>query len=124
MSKIKSSSTHQENKQLLEAECPEIYAANQISGQWTVAICCCLAVGTRRFGELKKELPAITERILALELKKLEQRQLIMRKVYAAVPVCVEYELTEIGRELVPIMEQLEQWGKRHKAWVSQDKTS
>lgn len=123
MSKIKSSSTHQENKQLLEAECPEIYASNQISGQWTVAICCCLAIGTRRFGELKKELPTITERILTLELKKLEQRQLIVRTVYAEVPVRVEYELTEIGRELVPIMEQLQHWGIRHKAWVSREQT-
>lgn len=115
MSKIKLSSTHQENKQLLEAECPEIYAANQISGQWTLAVCCYLADGKLRFGELKKLMPTISERILTLELKKMEERKLIVRTVYAEVPVRVEYELTESGLELVPIIRQLEAWGIRHR---------
>jgi DNA-binding HxlR family transcriptional regulator len=115
MSKIKATSTHQENKQLLEAECPEIYAVNQISGQWTVAICGYLSEGKLRFGELKKRMPPITERMLALELKRMEERKLIVRRVYPEVPVRVEYELTESGQELVPIIKQLEQWGRRHK---------
>lgn len=117
MSKIKPSSTHQENKQLLEAECPEVYAANQISGQWTLAICCYLADGKLRFGELKKLMPTISERILTLELKKMEERKLIARTAYAEVPVRVEYELTESGKELVPIIRQLEEWGRRHKTF-------
>lgn len=116
MSKIKPSSTHQENKQLLEAACPEIYAANQVSGQWTVAICCYLVNGKLRFGELKKLVPTITERILTLELRKMEERKLLVRTVYPEVPARVEYELTQSGLELLPVIRQLEQWGIRHKA--------
>ena len=60
MSKIKPTSTHDENKRKLEAECPEIYAANLISGQWTVAICCYLAAGKLRYADLKKRMPSIS----------------------------------------------------------------
>ena len=118
MSKIKLSSTHQENKQQLEAECPEIYASNQISGQWTVAICGYLEGGKLRFGELKKMMPNISERMLSLELKKMEERKLVIRTVYPEVPVRVEYELTPIGLELLPVIKQLELWGRKHKAYV------
>ncbi|MBW8682868.1 winged helix-turn-helix transcriptional regulator [Chitinophaga rhizophila] len=121
MSRIKRSSTHQENKQLLEAECPEIYAANQISGQWTIGICSWLGNGRLRFSELKKVMPGITERILTLELKKLEQRGMIIRHVFPDVPVRVEYELTPIGLELIPILKQLEEWGRKHKAAQSSE---
>lgn len=114
MTKIKPTSTHHENKRLLEAECFEIYAANQISGQWTLAICSWLALGKMRFSELKKEM-TVSDRMLTLELKKLEERGLISRTVYPEIPVRVEYELTPIGQELVPIIKELEKWGKRHK---------
>jgi DNA-binding HxlR family transcriptional regulator len=60
-------------------------------------------------------MPTISERILTLELKKMEERKLIIRTVYAEEPVRVEYELTESGRELVPIIRQLEEWGRRHR---------
>lgn len=116
MSKIKPTSTHDENKRMLEAECPEIYASNLINGQWTVAICCYLSDGKMRFAALKKKLPAITDRMLTLELRKMEEKGLISRTVFAEVPVRVEYELTPIGHELTPVIQQLEVWGKKHKA--------
>lgn len=119
MSKIKPTSTHDENKRKLEAECPEIYAANLISGQWTVAICCYLAGGKLRYADLKKRMPSITDRMLALELKKMEERGLVVRYVYAEVPARVEYELTPIGNELLPVIFQLRDWGERHKALFS-----
>ncbi|WP_343693372.1 helix-turn-helix domain-containing protein [Chitinophaga sp.] len=115
MTKIKPTSTHDENKRLLEAECLEIYAANQISGQWTLAICSFLATGKMRFGELKKNLQTITDRMLTLELKKIEEKGLITRNVYPEVPVRVEYELTALGMDLLPIIRELEKWGKKHK---------
>lgn len=115
MAKIKETSTHFENKKTLQEECLEVYAANIIGGQWTLAICCYLIGGRLRFGELKKCLPAITERMLTLQLRKLEQNKIVTRTVFAEVPPRVEYELTPIGYQLHAIIKELESWGKEHK---------
>lgn len=115
MSKIKQTSTNYENKQILSSECSEIYAVNLIGGQWTLAICCLLMDGKLRFGQLRKEIPNITERMLTLQLRKMEENQLVKRTVYAEVPLRVEYELTESAQQLGPILKLLEEWGKRHK---------
>lgn len=120
MSKIKETSVNYENKKMLSSECFEIYAANLISGQWTLAICCYLANGKLRFGELKKIIPGITERMLTLHLKKMEANRLVRRTVYAEVPPRVEYELTTSGHQLLPIIKQLEAWGKEHKRTMDQ----
>ncbi len=66
MTKTKETSVHFENKKKLEQECFEVYASNLIGGQWTLSICCYLITGKHRFGELKKCLPSITERMLTL----------------------------------------------------------
>jgi DNA-binding HxlR family transcriptional regulator len=68
-----------------------------------------------RFSELKKAVTGITERMLILQLKELEKEKLIKRRVYAEAPPRVEYELTEIAEELIPIWRQLESWGEKHK---------
>ena len=115
MTKIKETSTHFENKKILEQECLEVYASNIIGGQWTLSICCYLINGKLRFGELKKCLPSITERMLTLQLRKLEQNKVVTRTVYAEVPPRVEYELTTIGYDLKSIILELEKWGKKHK---------
>lgn len=115
MSKIKKTSTNYENRQILDSECDEVYAANLISGRWTVAICCYLAGGKLRFGELRKRMPNITERMLTLHLRQMEANCLLKRTVYAEVPPRVEYELTEIGQQLIPILDQLKLWGREHK---------
>lgn len=115
MGKIKETSTNFENKKRLADECAEVYAANIIGGQWALVICSWLTSGKMRFGELKKAIPNITERMLTIQLRKLEQDNILTRTVYAAVPPKVVYELTEIGYELEPIIRQLEKWGERHK---------
>lgn len=115
MSKIKETSTNFVNKIALADECPEVYAAHIISGQWALVICSCLMNGKLRFGELKRLLPNITERMLTLHLRKLEANKIVQRTVYAEVPPRVEYELTPIGYELKPIINQLEEWGENHK---------
>lgn len=115
MSKIKESSTNFANKQALMQECPEVYAANIIGGQWSLVICSWLLNGKLRFGELKKLLPTITERMLTLQLRKLEENKLVKRTVHAEVPPRVEYELTEIGYDLGPVIELLGKWGEKHK---------
>lgn len=123
MTRIKESSTQNENKNLLAAECMEVYAANIVGGQWTLAICCHLLNGKLRFGELRKRLPYITERMLALQLKKMEKNKLIQRTVFAEVPLRVEYELTESGKGLGPILKQLEKWGMAHMKMLNEVST-
>ncbi|ASE62268.1 helix-turn-helix transcriptional regulator [Chryseobacterium indologenes] len=112
---IKESSTNNENKKTLEYSCSEIYAVNLISGRWILSICYHLKQEKLRFFELKDKIPNISERMLTLQLKKMEQEKLIIKTIYPEVPVKVEYELTEIGKKLLPVLNQLEIWGKEHK---------
>lgn len=118
MTRIKENSVNFENKQNLAACCAVIYATELLSGQWVLAICCALETGKLRFGELKKSIPGITERMLTLQLRKMEANGLIKRTVYAEVPPRVEYEMTEITRELDPIINELQSWGERHRAMM------
>ena len=115
MSEIKQSSTNFSNKLALSDECSEAYASNMIGGQWTLVICSWLLSGKLRFSELKKKLPGITERMLSLQLRKLEEYKIISRTVYAEVPPRVEYELTQIGYALKSVIKELEAWGASHK---------
>ena len=98
MTKIKETSTNFANKKALADECPEIYASNIIGGQWALAICCYLINGKMRFGELRKKLQNITERMLTLQLRRLEEdilqqnvqltRRLHVTPTVAAVTTC------------------------------------
>ena len=119
MTRIKKTSTNYENKLQL-AECAEVYAAMMLGGRWTLVICCHLSAGKMRFGELRKKIPAITERMLTLQLRKMEQHKLVLRKVYAEVPPRVEYELSESGKKLIPILISLETWGRQHREFLDQ----
>ncbi|MDV7698043.1 helix-turn-helix transcriptional regulator [Chryseobacterium soli] len=122
MTKIKETSTNFANKKALADECPELYASHIIGGQWSLAICCYLINGKMRFGELRKKIPTITERMLTLQLRKLEDNKIVTRTVFAEVPPRVEYELTSIGYKLQPIIETLEKWGNEHKEMMDERK--
>lgn len=115
MTRVKKTSTHFENKTTLAAGCPEVHAAGIIGGQWTLAICCYLINGKLRYSELRKCLPHITERMLSLQLRKLEQQGIIGRTLFAEVPPRVEYELTPIGYQLGNVIKELGLWGKAHQ---------
>jgi DNA-binding HxlR family transcriptional regulator len=119
MTEIKQTSTNFSNKTALSDECPEAYASVIIGGQWTLVICSWLLSGKLRFGELKKKLPNITERMLTLQLRKLEENMIVKRTVYAEVPPRVEYELTQIGYALKSVIKELEEWGDQHKRLIS-----
>ncbi|MDX8572408.1 MULTISPECIES: winged helix-turn-helix transcriptional regulator [Elizabethkingia] len=122
MTKIKDTSTNFANKKALAEECQEVYAVNIIGGQWTLAICCYLINGKLRFSELKQCLPNITERMLALELKKLVEHKIIQKFVYAEVPARVEYEMTPIGYKLHNIIKELGTWGNEHQELTGSNK--
>ncbi|KIL42287.1 HxlR family transcriptional regulator [Gordoniibacillus kamchatkensis] len=70
--------------------------------------------GTKRFGELKSLLPNITQKMLTAQLRELEQQDIVRRVVYPEVPPRVEYSITEYGRSLEPILQQMHDWGAAH----------
>lgn len=93
--------------------CPIEKTLKQISGKWkSVIIYMLLKHQTCRFNELQKLIPDCSRRMLALQLKELEHDGLIVKKVYPVVPPKTEYSLTERGKNLKPVVEGLQQWGK------------
>ncbi len=85
---------------------------NYIGGKWKTVVLWYLKGGTLRFGELKKRIPDITEKMLSLQLKALEDDGLVSRKVYAEIPLRVEYAMTERGRSLIPVLDAIAKWGR------------
>lgn len=83
-----------------------------IGGKWKALILWHLSFKTLRFSQLQRRLPKITQKMLTQQLRELEGDGLIHRRVYAEVPPRVEYSLTELGGSVVPILEQMCQWGK------------
>ena len=90
-----------------------------IDGKWKGVILFHLQGGTQRFGELRKRMPGITQRMLTKQLRALEDDRLVIRKVYAEVPPRVEYTLSEIGESLRPVIETLRAWGESHREQLS-----
>jgi DNA-binding HxlR family transcriptional regulator len=87
-----------------------------IEGHWKLPILFWLLGGTRRFGELRRHLPAATQRMLTLHLRELERDGIIHREVYREVPPKVEYSLTELGRSLEPLLRFMSEWGHANRA--------
>ena len=83
-----------------------------IGGKWKVVVLWYLRNGKKRFSELKAQIPDITGKMLSLQLKALEEDGIVQRKVYPEVPPRVEYELTEEGERLKPVLEAIAQYGR------------
>lgn len=75
-----------------------------------------LMPGTKRFGELKKSVGNVSQKVLTAQLRTMEESGLVNRKVYAEVPPRVEYSLTELGKSLKPILDSMRAWGEAYKA--------
>ncbi|MBO6738563.1 MAG: helix-turn-helix transcriptional regulator [Phycisphaerales bacterium] len=86
-----------------------------IGGRWKPILVCHLLNGKKRYGELRRLTPNATERMITLQLKELEADGIISRHAYAEVPPRVEYELTEYGFTLEPILVQMQEWGREFK---------
>ncbi len=95
--------------------CPVTTAMDVIGGKWKVIILYHLRDNTLRFGELRRCIPKITQKMLTQQLRELEANYLVARKAYAEVPPRVEYTSTPIADELRPIMDMLCAWAERHK---------
>lgn len=91
--------------------CPVETTLMLISDRWKVLIIRDLLEGTKRFGELKKSIGNISQKVLTSNLRAMEDSGLLTRKVYAEVPPKVEYTLTETGYSLQPILEAMKEWG-------------
>ncbi|WP_442591933.1 winged helix-turn-helix transcriptional regulator [Pedobacter sp. AW31-3R] len=119
MGKIKFTSTNCVNIQKYIVPNDLTYAVSQIGGRWKLPIMNALVEGKLRFGELRDTVSGITERMLILQLKELEKEFLITRTVYNEAPPRVDYELTGIARDLIPIWKHLAEWGAKHKMFVT-----
>lgn len=105
----------QERMQELPA-CPVETTLTLISDKWKVLILRDLLQGTKRFGELKKSIGHVTQKVLTAQLREMEASGLLTRKVYAEVPPRVEYTLTELGYSLKPILDAMWTWGEAYKS--------
>jgi DNA-binding HxlR family transcriptional regulator len=85
---------------------------NFIGGKWKTVVLWYLRNKTLRFGELKKQIPDITEKMLSIQLKSLEEDGLIKREAFVEVPLRVEYSMTEFGKSLNPVLEAVAKWGR------------
>lgn len=90
-------------------------ALDILSGKWKLPIIIALSFGNRRFGELARQIPGITDKMLSKELRELEMNELVKRTVYDTVPVIVEYSMTPYGKTLEKLIEELQVWGMKHR---------
>ena len=92
--------------------CPVETTLTLIGDKWKVLILRDLLPGTKRFGELKKSVGNITQKVLTAQLRDMEESGLLTRTVYPEVPPRVEYTLTDLGRSLKPILDAMQDWGE------------
>jgi DNA-binding HxlR family transcriptional regulator len=102
----------------VEDTCPVCHTAEIVCGKWTLLLVKDLANGRSRFCELERSLSGISPRTLSLRLRALEEDGIIERHTYPEVPPRVEYSLTEKGRDLLPIIESMREYGRR---WVCEE---
>lgn len=96
--------------------CPVETTLMLIGDKWKVLILRDLLSGTKRFGELKKSIGSVSQKVLTAQLRAMEEDGLVNRRVYAEVPPRVEYSLTETGLSLKPIIDAMLAWGEAYKA--------
>ncbi|GAB6065567.1 helix-turn-helix domain-containing protein [Aquifex pyrophilus] len=97
-----------------EYHCPVEFFIDVLSGKWKLLIIRELMEGTKRFSELHKAIPGITQKMLTKQLRELERAGIIKRKVYPQVPPKVEYSLTDTGKELKRVFDAIQEWGVKY----------
>ncbi len=95
--------------------CPVETTLTLIGDKWKVLILRDLMPGTKRFGELKKSIGNVSQKVLTAQLRAMEENGLVHRQVYAEVPPRVEYSLTDLGRSLKPILDSMWAWGEGYQ---------
>lgn len=95
-----------------EYHCAVDVAMGFIGGKWKAVILWYLRDEPKRFGELNKLIPGITEKMLSMQLRQLEKDGIVERQVFAEVPPRVEYSLTDMGKNMIPMLEKIGEWGR------------
>ena len=93
-------------------------AMEAISGKWKLLIFISISKGNNRFRQIERSIPNISSKVLAKELKELEEHQLIKRTVYDASPALVEYTVTEYSKGLGTVLQALKDWGTKHRKQI------
>lgn len=96
--------------------CPVTATLSLIGGKWKPVILYYLASGTRRFGEIAARIPTISRKVLTEQLKELERDGFILRVQYKEIPPRVEYSVTDLGKSLTPIFDEMAAWAQAHAA--------
>jgi DNA-binding HxlR family transcriptional regulator len=110
MTAIKEKSTIQENKKIALQLCPVTYVMEKISGYWKPIIIYQLSTGSKRYSELRRAIPAVTEKVLIQHLKQLERDGLVIRESKPVVPPFVTYSCSESALRLVPMIHAMVEW--------------
>ena len=100
--------------------CPVETTLCLIGSKWDVLILRDLMTGTKRFGELRRSVGNVSQKVLTAQLRKMEANGLVHREVYAEVPPRVEYSLTELGQSLGPVLDAMDAWGTGYKELLRQ----
>jgi DNA-binding HxlR family transcriptional regulator len=95
---------------------PIEFSLSIIGGKWKMPILWLIKDNSKRYGELKKLLSGVTHKMLTLQLRELERDEIISRKVYPEVPPKVEYDLTLLGKSVIPIIDLLREWGEEYRS--------
>jgi DNA-binding HxlR family transcriptional regulator len=103
------------------SECPVRAAIDVIEGKWKPIIVNALKAGPLRFGQLRREAPEATKKVLTAQLRELEKDAILCRKNYAESEEHFRYGLTAYGRTLVPVLARMAKWGAKHKARLAQE---
>ncbi len=99
-------------------KCPVDTTLMMMNSRWKVLIIKELLTGTKRFGELKRALCTITQKVLASNLREMEENGLVERKVFPEVPPRVEYTLTDIGYSLAVVLDAMAEWGSAYRQFL------
>ena len=110
MAEIKEKSTIQENKKTMLEQCPVMYVMERIGGFWKPIILFHLSTGEKRYSELKRAIPEITEKMLIQHLKQLEADKIVIRTAKPVVPPHVSYKLSESGKDLASVIDAMADW--------------
>jgi DNA-binding HxlR family transcriptional regulator len=111
--------------QVIEAEaCPLAEVLDHVAGKWSIGVITAAAHGPIRFTQLERAITGISRRMLTLTLRKLERDGMLRRTVYPTVPPKVEYELTDMARELHQTLKTLTEWAERHRADITAARVS
>ena len=111
---VKESSTNNQNRRIINNQCPVTFTLERIGGRWKPLILYNLRETTLRYAQLKKSIPNITEKMLIQHLRELEADDLVKRDVKPVVPPHVEYSLTKKGESLGTLLNEMAEWGLKY----------